>query len=217
MGWKVDKYDNILGVWGTDNRPIGFRRVWSNHIFTDSELDDLFDGKTITITTTSNKTGREFTADVRIEKDVEFRGIVKDRIQIVDNNKPKSSTNTTPSTTSSTTPSNESSAANNTVENNNTSTVTSANSPATPSDNPFRATRKSTEPEPTTKQTNDISSFPTTFLNPSNVYRGHEFTTDELDILAHKGIVIFFDDNDKKVSIQYKRAGSGIEICEVNA
>lgn len=213
MGWKVDRYDNIIGVWG-NNRPIGFRRVWSNHTFTDAELDDLFAGKAITVTTTSNKTGREFTVDLHIEKDVEYRGIVKDRIQIVDNNKPKSSASTTSSTMSSTTPSNESSAANNTVENNNTSTAKSTNTSTKPSDNPFKANKPSAKLGPATK--NDISSFPTNLLNPFTIYRGHEFTEDELNILAHKGIVIFFDDNDKKVSVQYRRAGSGVEIYEVD-
>ena len=75
--WKAVSSNKIIGI--CNGRNVDIPRTWSGYRFTDEELTDLFNGKSIKVSATS-KRGKTFTASLKIEKDINYNGIVKDRI-----------------------------------------------------------------------------------------------------------------------------------------
>lgn len=100
--WALKSNGYVEGIWGPDSRWVSINQIWSGHCFTPNELDALFRGEEVEVNTESAKTGKAIHAILRIEKDVEYNGVKKDRI-VPTWGKKKSSTS--PTATSTTTPS----------------------------------------------------------------------------------------------------------------
>ena len=57
---RKDKVEQFTGQWNGQN--IESRRVWSNHRFTDEEVEKLLKGETISFEAVSTRTGNKYTA-----------------------------------------------------------------------------------------------------------------------------------------------------------
>ena len=59
---QYEEKEKATGIFKKTKEEVSFNKVWSGHEFTEEEIKDLLNGKEITITATSAKTGKEFKA-----------------------------------------------------------------------------------------------------------------------------------------------------------
>lgn len=62
--WQIHG-KRVVGDW--KGKKVDIPHTWSNHMFSNGELTDLFSGKSIIVTTVSNKNNKKFTAELRID------------------------------------------------------------------------------------------------------------------------------------------------------
>jgi DNA topoisomerase-3 len=66
-----EQVERVTGVW--NGKQVSFKKVWSGHEFTQSEIDDLLAGKTIVIEAVSSKSGKTFQCEGKLSEQ-EYNG-----------------------------------------------------------------------------------------------------------------------------------------------
>lgn len=160
--WKINP--NSKRVEGIClGRKLSIPETWSNHTFTPEELDDLFNGKTIKVTTTSKKNGKVFTAKLHIDPEAQFGKLIPEFGQ----GRPNNSTN--PS--------------------NNSPDTNVPQNPA-PTSNPTANPASRLGPPPNNQNSNGFST-PDKSQPGGLSYKNHTFTDAEWAVLFFGGIVAF--------------------------